>query len=156
MSRTDRTLELLFMFVKATKAITTWSRMNIPTEGGMTFPRANVLLGLITRTDPAGMSEIGEYLGMSPRSMTVLIDGLEKEGLVRRIPHERDRRITCVEITNAGRRFALAELGPSQLAAAALFDDLSAKDQDDLLRLLGKVSDSLRTRGIDIPRYAGN
>lgn len=156
MSRTQRTLELLFTFVKTTKAITTWSRMNIPTEGGMTFPRANVLLGLTTRTDPAGMSEIGEYLGMSPRSMTVLIDGLEKEGLVRRVPHERDRRITCLEITDTGRKFALTELGPSQLAAATLFDDLSAKEQDDLLRLLGKVSESLRARGIEVPRYTGS
>ncbi|MBA0047969.1 MarR family winged helix-turn-helix transcriptional regulator [Mycobacterium sp. NPDC050853] len=156
MSSTDRNLELLFTFVKSAKAVTTWSRMNITTEGGMTIPRASVLIALTTRTDPAGMSEIGEHLGMSPRSMTVLIDGLEKEGLVRRVPHQRDRRITCLEITDTGRRFALTELGPSQSAAAALFDDLSTKEQDELLRLLGKVSESLRTRGIDVPRYSGS
>lgn len=110
---------------------------------------------LVHQTEPTGMSELGEYLGMSPRNMTVLIDGLEKENLVRRVPHERDRRITCVEITDTGRKIAKTELGPSELASAALFDDLSTREQAELLRLLIKVADSLRARGIDIPQYRG-
>ncbi|SLH96384.1 Putative transcriptional regulator, MarR [Mycobacteroides abscessus subsp. massiliense] len=148
--------ELLFALLKVSKALTQWTRSNIPAGGGMTVPRATVLVGLSIRTEPAGMSELGEYLGMSPRNMTVLIDGLEKENLVRRVPHERDRRITCVEITDAGRKIAKTELGPSEMASAALFDDLSTREQAELLRLLTKVADSLRARGIDIPQYRGS
>lgn len=102
------------------------------------------------------MSELGEFLGMSPRNMTVLIDGLEKENLVRRVPHSRDRRITCVEITDTGRDIAKSELGPSELASAALFDDLSVREQVELLRLLTKVAEALRARGIDVPQYRGS
>ncbi|AGM27287.1 MarR family winged helix-turn-helix transcriptional regulator [Mycobacteroides abscessus] len=148
--------ELLFALLKVSKALTQWTRSNIPAGGGMTVPRATVLVGLSIRTEPAGMSELGEYLGMSPRNMTVLIDGLEKENLVRRVPHERDRRITCVEITDEGRKIAKTELGPSEMASAALFDDLSTREQAELLRLLTKVADSLRARGIDIPQYRGS
>ncbi|OHT81619.1 MarR family winged helix-turn-helix transcriptional regulator [Mycobacteroides saopaulense] len=147
------TRELLFALLKVSKAATQWTQSNIPTGGGMTVPRATVLVGLSTRTDPIGMSELGDYLGMSPRNMTVLIDGLEREGLVRRTPHARDRRITCVEITDAGSQVAQDQLGPSELASASLFDDLGVKEQAELLRLLGKVSESLRARGIDVPRY---
>ncbi|WP_078282514.1 MarR family winged helix-turn-helix transcriptional regulator [Mycobacteroides franklinii] len=148
--------ELLFTLLKVSKATTQWTKSNIPTNGGMTVPRATVLVGLSTRTEPAGMSELGEYLGMSPRNMTVLIDGLEKENLVRRVPHERDRRITCVEITDAGKEIAKVELGPSELVSAALFDDLPVREQTELLRLLTKVAESLRARGIDIPHYRGS
>ncbi|AMU19966.1 Putative transcriptional regulator, MarR [Mycobacteroides abscessus subsp. bolletii] len=147
------THELFFVLLKVSKALTQWAKSNIPTDGGMTVPRATVLIGLSTRTEPAGMSELGDYLGMSPRNMTVLIDGLEREGLVRRTPHPRDRRITCVEITDNGMKVARDKLGPSELVSASLFDDLSAREQADLLRLLGKVSESLRARGIDVPLY---
>lgn len=38
------------------------------------------LLGLTLKNEPAGMSELGESLGMSPGNMMVLVGGLEKEG----------------------------------------------------------------------------
>ncbi|TQE27905.1 MarR family transcriptional regulator [Streptomyces ipomoeae] len=124
---------------------------NIPADGGMTVPRATLLMGLTLKSEPAGMGELGEPLGMSPRNMTVLVDGLEKEGLVRRVSHPHDRRVKLVELTPAGRRVVEQELGPSHAAAAALFDDFTPEERAELLRLLVKVGDSLRTRGIDVP-----
>jgi DNA-binding MarR family transcriptional regulator len=90
---------------------------------------------------------------MSPRNMTVLVDGLEKEGLVRWVSHHDDRRVTLVELTEAGRQVAEQQLGPAQLAAEALFDDLTPGERADLLRLLAKVADTLRARGIDLPAH---
>ena len=101
--------------------------------------------------EPVGMSELGEFLGMSPRNMTVLVDGLEKEGLVDRVAHQRDRRVTVVAITEAGRQLARTALDPSQVATATLFEDLTRDEQAELLRLLRKLLDSMRDRGIDIP-----
>ncbi|WP_292339526.1 MarR family transcriptional regulator [Mesorhizobium sp.] len=117
----------------------------------MTVPRATLLMGLTLKNEPAGMSELGESLGMSPRNMTVLVDGLESEGLVRRVSHHQDRRIKLVELTEAGRQVAEQEIGPSHLAAAALFDDFTPEERGELLRLLEKVADSLRARGIELP-----
>lgn len=143
-------LELLASLGKLNKALRQWLRSNMPTGGGMTVPRATLLLGLKFKADPSGMSELGEFLGVSPRNMTVLVDGLEKEGLARRVSHQHDRRITLVELTTAGRKVAEQELGPAQLAAAALFDDLTPAEQSELLRLLAKVAASLRARGIEV------
>ena len=131
-------------------------QMNIPTGGGMTVPRASLLLGLTLKNEPAGMSELGESLGMSPRNLTVLVDGLEKEGLVRRVSHQVDRRIKLVELTPAGKEVAELEIGPSHLAAAALFDDLTPEERGELLRLLEKVANSLRVRGIEAPPGSEN
>jgi DNA-binding MarR family transcriptional regulator len=141
------------MFGKLHKGLKQWVRSTLPTGGGMTVPRASLLLGLTFKREPSGMSELGEFLGMSPRNMTVLVDGLEKEGLVRRVGHRHDRRIKLVELTPAGRQVAKQELGPSQLAAAALFDDLTPGERAELLRLLAKVADSLRARGIEVPTH---
>jgi DNA-binding MarR family transcriptional regulator len=79
------------------------------------------------------------------------LQAAEKEGLVRRVPHESDRRITLVEITEAGARLAEKRLGPSQLVTATLFDDLTPKERAELLRLMTKLLHSLRARGIDLP-----
>jgi DNA-binding MarR family transcriptional regulator len=144
-------LQLLAGFANLRKGLRQWMHANMPAGGGMTVPRASLLLGLTLKSEPAGMSELGEPLGMSPRNMTVLVDGLEKEGLVRRVSHRHDRRIKLVELTEAGRQVAERELGSSQAAAAALFDDLTPEERGELLRLLEKVADSLRARGIEVP-----
>lgn len=145
--------ELAGVFAKMGRAIKRWLRSNLPTDGGMTVPRASLLLGLAGKGVGIGMGELGELLGQSPRGMTVLVDGLEKEGLVRRVPHGDDRRITLVEITDAGTRLAEKRLGPSQLMAATLFDDLTPKERAELLRLMKKLLQSLRARGIDVPGH---
>ncbi|WP_258543931.1 MarR family winged helix-turn-helix transcriptional regulator [Streptomyces ipomoeae] len=143
--------QLLAAFTNLGKSLRRWMQANMPTGGRMTVPRATLLMGLTLKSEPAGMGELGESLGMSPRNMTVLVDGLEKEDLVRRVSHPHDRRIKLVELTEAGRQVAQRELGPSQAAAAALFDDFTPEERDELLRLLGKVGDTLRARGIEMP-----
>lgn len=136
----------LFMF-----GLRQWMRSNLPTEGGMTVPRATMLLALANKKDLVGMSELGDMNGLSPRSMTVLVDGLEREGLVERVPHPTDRRITLIGITEAGSQLAKSALGPSQSTIAELFNDLTPSEQDQLLHLIGKLLGSLSERGIDVP-----
>lgn len=143
--------ELLSMFGKTAFAVKRWLRGNLPTDEGMTVPRASLLLRLTSKGDSVSMSELGELLGQSPRGMTVLVDGLEKEGLIRRRPHGVDRRITLVEMTSAGKLLADEKLGPSQKATAALFDDLTAAERAELGRLLTKLIGALRARGIEVP-----
>lgn len=144
-------LDLLNALASLRGGLRQWTQSNIPSDRGLTVPRATLLLGLSLKTEAAGMSELGEALGMSPRNMTVLVDGLESEGLVRRVRHPDDRRVRLVELTAAGERVAKREVGPSRSAAASLFDDLTPKEQKELLRLLEKVADGLRERGFDVP-----
>lgn len=46
--------------------------------------------------------EIGRQLGVTSANVTYLIDGLEKESLVRRVVNPADRRVTFVELTEKG------------------------------------------------------
>jgi DNA-binding MarR family transcriptional regulator len=71
---------------------------------GLTFPRYEALMLLyLSRRGSLPLGKIGGRLQVHPTSVTNLIDGLERSGLVRREPHENDRRTTLAAITSAGR-----------------------------------------------------
>ncbi|HKI90795.1 MAG TPA: MarR family transcriptional regulator, partial [Gaiellaceae bacterium] len=51
---------------------------------------------------------IGNRLQVHPTSVTSIIDGLERTGHLKRVPHPSDRRTTLAEITGTGRTAAEA------------------------------------------------
>ncbi|MBS1885936.1 MAG: MarR family transcriptional regulator [Actinobacteria bacterium] len=70
----------------------------------LTFPRYEVLMLLhFSSRGSLPVGKIGERLQVHRTSITNSLDGLEKAGLVRRTPHESDRRAVLAEITGAGR-----------------------------------------------------
>jgi DNA-binding MarR family transcriptional regulator len=93
------------------------------------------------------MCDLGDELGVTARNVTTLVDGLESEGLVRRLPHPTDRRATVVELTPRG--FAMADkmLGPFHEEVTRLFRELREVDQRELLRLMEALLAGLRQRG---------
>ncbi|MCW3047189.1 MAG: transcriptional regulator, MarR family [Solirubrobacterales bacterium] len=96
---------------------------------GLTFPRYEALMLLsFTRTGALPLGKVGERLQVHRTSVTNIVDKLEADGLVRRMPHADDRRATLAEITPAGRDvaaaatelvhaagFAIGALGPEEL-----------------------------------------
>jgi MarR family 2-MHQ and catechol resistance regulon transcriptional repressor len=50
--------------------------------------------------------EIAAEMRVTSSNVTFLVDGLEKEGLVRRLPHPSDRRTVYVQLTEEGEAFA--------------------------------------------------
>jgi DNA-binding MarR family transcriptional regulator len=73
----------------------------------LTFPRYEALMLLsFTKTGTLPMGKVGERLQVHRTSVTNIIDKLEADGLVRRVPHEADRRTTLAQITDAGRDVA--------------------------------------------------
>ncbi|WP_409496426.1 MarR family winged helix-turn-helix transcriptional regulator [Amycolatopsis sp. cmx-11-12] len=71
---------------------------------GLTFARYEALVLLtFARASHLPMRVMGERLQLHPTSVTNIVDRLEKDGLVKRLPHPTDRRTTLVEITDEGR-----------------------------------------------------
>ncbi|HEX3593142.1 MAG TPA: MarR family transcriptional regulator [Pseudonocardiaceae bacterium] len=76
---------------------------------GLTFARYEALVLLFfSRNGSLPMRVMGERLQLHPTSVTNIVDRLEGDGLVKRIPHPTDRRTTLVEITQGGRERRLA------------------------------------------------
>lgn len=76
---------------------------------GLTFARYEALMLVhFSRSGSLPLGKIGARLQVHPTSVTNLVDGLEQQGLVRRLPHPSDRRTTLASITLAGREVAQA------------------------------------------------
>lgn len=98
---------------------------------GLTFSRFEALALLhFSRRGSLPMGKIGDRLQVHRASVTNSITRLERDGLVARVPSERDRRTVLAQITDAGRdvveraaaalaaeRFGLAELDGAALGA---------------------------------------
>ena len=109
---------------------------------GMTYPRMN-LIHALAEEGPQIMSALRDRLGVSARNITVLVDGLEKEGYVRRVPHPEDRRATVIELTDDGRAAHRRVYARHADRAAALFAALPPADQQDLARILARLAGAL-------------
>jgi DNA-binding MarR family transcriptional regulator len=88
-------------------------------EYGLGFARGRVLWAL-QDSGPVLMRALSEALGVSPRTVTGLVDSLEADGWVTRSPHPADRRATIISLTAASEA-TLARLTESYRALA---DDL--------------------------------
>ena len=119
-------------------------------EAGASVPRLRLLYAVMCH-GPQKMADLADELTVTPRNVTALVDGLEGEGLVRRVPHSTDRRITLVELTCSPDRVA-AQFQTYQASIERLFDVLTVDDQRTLLRLLATLRDRLVVEtGCSIP-----
>jgi len=70
---------------------------------GLTFARYEALVLLFhSQRGNLPMRVMGQRLQLHPTSVTNIVDRLEADDLVKRIPHPTDRRTTLVEITELG------------------------------------------------------
>ena len=61
------------------------------------------VLGVLIKNGDLPMSEIGRRVHISKSNMTSLIDKLVEDGLVERLPDEKDRRVINIAITDKGK-----------------------------------------------------
>ena len=122
------------------------SRINALLEPhGLSFARYEALvLLLFSRRGALPLGKMGERLMVHPTSITHTIDRLEQQGLVRRIPHEQDRRRTLAAITPEGRAVAeraTKDLVEARFAVGSLSDDEARELTGSLARLRVALGD---------------
>lgn len=81
----------------------------------LSMPKLGVLSVIAQAGRPLALSELAERLACVRSNMTQLVDRLEADGLVRRVPDPEDRRSVRAELTSLGEE-RQAE-GAKQLAA---------------------------------------
>ena len=82
---------------------------------GLTFARyEGLVLLLFSRRGVLPLGKMGQRLMIHPTSVTNIIDRLEEQGLVRRLPHPTDGRTTLAEIDRRGKASSQTSNGGSQ------------------------------------------
>jgi DNA-binding MarR family transcriptional regulator len=108
---------------------------------GITFAQAR-LLHVLTDAGQLRMVDIADRMGVVPRSVTDLVDGLEAAGLAGRRPDPADRRSVFVELTPGGREVHARMGAARHQAATTVFGRLEQSEQRKLLALLRVVVES--------------
>src|SRR5690348_8272179 len=100
-------------------------------------------LVMIRRWGPQTGRELAGRLRVTPGSLVPLVDRLEEQGYLRRVPDREDRRVTWLELTPKAERLfqRLWGMGAARLAGAVA--RLLPGERADLRRLLKRVADQL-------------
>jgi DNA-binding MarR family transcriptional regulator len=119
---------------------------------GLTGPRAHLLWELQQR-GPCTQQALAGALGVTPRNVTGLVDGLVATGFVTRQPHPTDRRATLVTFTEHGAAVAEGfERGRAEVAEvlfAGMADDLFDAFVDGMDVVLARLRAALAEAGKD-------
>ena len=86
------------------------------------------------------MRVLSEVLRVAPRTITDIVDGLEKRGLAERSAHPHDRRVTLIRITAEGTaQLRQARRAVERLLTASI-GSLTGSEQETLVGLLERVN----------------
>jgi DNA-binding MarR family transcriptional regulator len=110
----------------------------------LTMPQFRALATIRRRGRQSGR-ELAGRLGVTPGTLVPLIDRLEEQGYVRRVPDLVDRRLTWLELTpKADRLFRrFRRMGAGRMAAA--ISQLVPRDRAELRRLLDRLAEHMET-----------
>ncbi len=101
--------------------------------------RELALLRTLVAEGPMITKELGGRFRVPVSTMTGLVDRMEKNGLVRRVPGRRDRRSIELEATPAGALALREHARGLEAIARGMLESLSERDQQALIRILRKV-----------------
>lgn len=109
---------------------------------GMSFARANLLFAVYAARQnetSSRMVDISLDLGVTARTLTTMVDALEKQGLLERVPDANDRRAIQLEITGQGIALVDPLAQALDTASEAVMGPLDHSERRTLLRLLTRL-----------------
>lgn len=103
------------------------------------FSQASLLTQLHEQGSPQRMSALAQRNEVAPRTVTTLVDGLERRGLVRRTSDPEDRRAVLVEIAEKGAALMQEIEWGRQALADEFVTGLTPAERVEFVRLLRKL-----------------
>jgi DNA-binding MarR family transcriptional regulator len=108
---------------------------------GMSMARTKVL-SLLHEQGPTRQSVLAAEFGLSPHSITDIVDTLERLGHAERRPDPTDRRAKLVAITEAGEAGLEVAKATKQRLLQHIFGAMSQEDRATFLRLLDGLDEA--------------
>lgn len=140
-SRTDitetRALNAYVKLMRAAESITARAHRHLA-SAGLTLSQFAVLEALY-HLGPMSQREIGQKILRSSGNITMVIDNLEKRGLVRRRRSHTDRRLFIIQLTGNGRKLISNIFPPHAAVIAKEMNVLTAAEQLTLGELCKKL-----------------
>jgi len=104
------------------------------------------ILRLLSQHDCVSIKFISEQTFRDSSTVTRIIDNLEKNNLLNRVPSKADRRVKHICISELGKRTytKAAEIAKEHVASA--MKDISSTDIDHLINTLNQIQNNLKNK----------
>jgi DNA-binding MarR family transcriptional regulator len=135
--------------LRAHAALTREVNARLVTEHGLSVTDYNCLLALAHSEDGAlRRVDLAQQLMLTPSGVTRMLDGLERDGWVKKATCSTDARVTYAVLTDEGREL-LEEAGRSHVAQIRelIEDQFSEEELETLVELLGRLPGGAAGRG---------
>lgn len=124
-------------------------------DSGLSGPRFGLLLRLLAEErhghdDGLTPTSLSHFQSVSKNTISALLRGLEKQGLIQRTLDPQDLRLFRIQLTAAGRELVLSEAPLRMRTVNELASGLSADEREQLIGLVGKLMRSLHARMDDV------
>ncbi|HIW18550.1 MAG TPA: MarR family transcriptional regulator [Candidatus Faecalicoccus intestinipullorum] len=103
------------------------------------------------KKEPVTMSHLAQNLRVTPAAASQIISGYEKNGWVKRIRSNEDRRTVTIQVTDTIREKILSKWKEHQEALSCFLDELGEEDCENLYRILNKIIDFSRKNHVVDP-----
>jgi DNA-binding MarR family transcriptional regulator len=107
---------------------------------GLSLAKLGALRHLAEANEPLPLGQLAERIACVKSNVTQLVDRLEADQLVRRVPDPSDRRSVRAEITDDGRTRYEAGLQALETAENEVISELAFEDREELHRLLDRLA----------------
>jgi MarR family transcriptional regulator, 2-MHQ and catechol-resistance regulon repressor len=136
-SRERRALATYVNLLRASSSVQAHAMKHL--DGHGITPSQFAVLEALYHVGPLCLSELARKILRTSGNLTMVVDNLEKSGLVRRIPNTEDRRYVRVEITENGRK-VIASLFPEHAQQITkMLSRLTEAEQNHLRELCRKL-----------------
>jgi len=135
----------LSLWVKLARASSTFGRLSGKDieRYGLTQPQFGVV-EILGHLGPMTIGEVGRKMLVTGGCITVILDNLEKEGLVERIRSTEDRRVIKVQLTTKGHLLFNEVFTQHAERVTQLASVLTEDEQTQLSQLLKKLGLALK------------
>lgn len=107
---------------------------------GLSLAKLGALRHLAEANEPLPLGQLAERIACVKSNVTQLVDRLEADGMVRRVPDPADRRSVRAMITELGRSRHLAGMEALAAAEETIVADLTEAEQTALSELLLRLA----------------
>jgi MarR family 2-MHQ and catechol resistance regulon transcriptional repressor len=134
---TVRALNAYINLVRASDSVLSKIGTHLESEG-VTSGQFAVLEALL-HLGPMCQHALAAKLLRSGGNMTLVVDNLEKQGWVKRVRQEKDRRMVQIHLTPKGKRLITRIFPEHAKAIARVMSELTPAEQEELRRIARKL-----------------